>query len=111
MAQRERGAAGARPDARGTRPLPTAHPAEGQGHRSGADLAALRTRLRLLVEPLVNRAELYLEDLTVSRAGRRHLVRVSVDGEHGIGHDELSAISHELSAALDEVEQTDGDLG
>ena len=46
-----------------------------------------------------------LEDLSVTRAGRRYVVRVTVDGDGGIGHDELSDVSREISAALDEAEQ------
>src|SRR5215467_6068512 len=63
MAQRERGAAAARP---------------------ADNLGALRTRLRTLVEPVVSAAGLDLEDLGVSRAGRRHVVRVTVDGDSGV---------------------------
>jgi ribosome maturation factor RimP len=89
MAQRERGAAAARP---------------------ADSLGALRTRLRTLVEPVVSGAGLDLEDLGVSRAGRRHVVRITVDGEEGVGHDELTDVSHRLSAALDEAEAAGGDL-
>ena len=79
--------------------------------RDSGGTSALRTRLRGLVEPLVTADGLFLEDLTVSRAGRRHLVRITVDGDKGVGHDELSEVSRHLSAALDEAEATDGDLG
>jgi ribosome maturation factor RimP len=89
MAQRERSAAAARP---------------------ADNLGAVRTRLRTLVEPVVSAAGLELEDLGVTRAGRRHVVRVTVDGDAGVGHDELTDVSHRLSAALDEAETTGGDL-
>jgi ribosome maturation factor RimP len=89
MAQRERGAAAARP---------------------ADNLGALRTRLRTLAEPVVSAAGLDLEDLGVSRAGRRHVVRITVDGEEGVGHDELTDVSHRLSVALDEAEAAGGDL-
>jgi ribosome maturation factor RimP len=89
MAQRERSAAAARP---------------------ADNLGGVRTRLRTLVEPVVSAAGLDLEDLGVTRAGRRHVVRVIVDGEAGVGHDELTDVSHRLSAALDEAEATNGDL-
>ena len=89
MAQRERSAAAARP---------------------ADNLGAVRTRLRTLVEPVVSAAGLELEDLGVSRAGRRHVVRVTVDGDAGVGHDELTDVSHRLSAALDQAEATGGDL-
>jgi ribosome maturation factor RimP len=89
MAQRERGAAAARP---------------------AESLGALRTRLRTLVEPVVSQVGLDLEDLGVTRAGRRHVVRITVDGEDGVGHDELTDVSHRLSVALDEAEAAGGDL-
>lgn len=83
----------------------------GASTRAAAGTSALRTRLRGLVEPIVSADGLYLEDLTVSRAGRRHLVRITVDADKGIGHDELSDVSRHLSTALDAAEATDGDLG
>lgn len=81
-----------------------------QAARAGADLAAIRSRLRAVVEPLVVQAGLDLEDLTVRRAGRRHLVRVTVDGDGGVGHDELSNVSHDISAALDAAEASGEEL-
>ena len=101
MAQRGRGAAA------GTRPA--AH--TGARRSDGApDLSATRARLRAIVEPTVTGAELDLEDLTVVRAGRRLLVRITVDGEAGVGHDELSEISREISAALDAAEESSGEI-
>src|SRR5215468_5333597 len=78
--------------------------------RRADNLGALRTRLRTLVEPVISAVGLDLEDLGVSRAGRRHVVRITVDGDNGVGHDELTDVSHRLSVALDEAEATDGDL-
>jgi ribosome maturation factor RimP len=84
----------------------------GRATAAGArpDLAALRSRLRGLVEPIVAREGLDLEDLTVAPAGRRYVVRITVDGDGGIGHDELSDVSREISASLDEAERTQGEL-
>jgi ribosome maturation factor RimP len=73
-------------------------------------MAALRERLRALVEPVVAREGLDLEDLSISRAGRRYLVRVTVDADGGIGHDELSEVSRAVSSALDEAEERSGEL-
>jgi ribosome maturation factor RimP len=78
--------------------------------RRADNLGALRTQLRTLVEPVISAAGLDLEELGISRAGRRHVVRITVDGDNGVGHDELTDVSHRLSAALDEAEATDGDL-
>ncbi len=74
------------------------------------ELAALRARLRTLVEPVVSSEGLEVEDVTVSRAGRRYLVRITVDADGGIGHDELSQVSHAISVTLDEAEESSGDL-
>jgi len=84
----------------------------GRGTAAGArpDLAALRSRLRGLVEPIVTREGLDLEDLTVAPAGRRYVVRITVDGDGGVGHDELSDVSREISTGLDEAERTQGEL-
>jgi ribosome maturation factor RimP len=106
MAQRERTAprAAERSPKRGTpdRSTPERAPA--------VDLGALRARLRTLAEPVVTAAGLDLEELTVARAGRRHVVRISVDGDDGVSHDELTEISRELSARLDEAEESAGAL-
>jgi ribosome maturation factor RimP len=74
------------------------------------ELAALRNRLRTLVAPVVSAEGLDLEDVTVARAGRRYVVRITVDADGGIGHDELTDVSHAISASLDEAEETSGDL-
>lgn len=63
-----------------------------------------RSQLREALEPVVAAAGLYLEDVTVT-AGRRALVRAVVDlpdGAGGVGSDELTEVSRQLSAALDE---------
>jgi ribosome maturation factor RimP len=106
MAQRGQGAAArARPAARtGARSGGAAGPG------AASDLAATRARLRAIVEPTVRAADLDLEELTVTRAGRRLLVRVTVDGDNGVGHDELTEVSREISDALDEAEQDGGEV-
>lgn len=70
------------------------------------DVAAIRA----LVTPLVEQAGLDLEGLAVSRAGRRHVVRVIVDGDAGVGHDELGEVSRAISDALDDAERAGGEL-
>jgi ribosome maturation factor RimP len=114
MAQRARGAADrGRPTARSSAHTPgrTDHfddqaPPPLRKH----ELAALRSRLHTLVEPVVRSEGLDLEDVTISRAGRRYLVRITVDADGGVGHDELSDVSHAISASLDEAEESSGDL-
>src|SRR5581483_4200557 len=67
-----------------------------------ADLTARRAQLRAVIEPVVAAAGYDLEDLAVSRAGRRHVVRVVVDGDGGVSLDQVADVSRSLSTALDE---------
>ena len=110
MAQRERGAS----SRTAARPPRTGRPGRGADVREerppAVDLRALREKLRRLVEPAVVDAGLDLDDLVLSRAGRRIVVRVTVDGDAGVGHDELSEVSRDISAVLDEAESRDGEL-
>jgi ribosome maturation factor RimP len=63
-----------------------------------------------LIEPVVTAEGLDLEDVAVSRMGRRHVVRVTVDADGGIGHDELSDVSRAISQALDDAEDRGREL-
>ncbi|MFC3505098.1 ribosome maturation factor RimP [Micromonospora krabiensis] len=76
----------------------------------GGDLTARRNRLREVIEPVVTEAGYDLEDLTVSRAGRRHVVRVIVDSDGGINLDAVADVSRAVSAALDAAEEAGGDI-
>ena len=80
------------------------------GERPRGDLSARRNRLRTVVEPVVVAAGYDLEDLSVSRAGRRDVVRVIVDGDGGIDLDRVADVSRAISRALDRAEETHGDL-
>lgn len=85
----------------------------GAGARSAAGehpagLSAHRARLRAVIEPVVTGGGYDLEDLTVARAGRRSVVRVTVDGDGGVSHEVLADISRDVSAALDAAEASDG---
>jgi ribosome maturation factor RimP len=75
---------------------------------SRAELAAHGAWLRGVIEPVVAQANLDLEDLAVSRAGRRYVVRVIVDGDGGVNLDEIAELSRGVSAAIDEAEQAGG---
>jgi ribosome maturation factor RimP len=66
--------------------------------------AAHRAGVRAVVEPVVVAAGFDLEDLSVTRVGRRHLVRVAVDSDTGVDLDAVADLSRKLSAALDEAE-------
>ncbi|MER7889648.1 ribosome maturation factor RimP [Micromonospora sp. NPDC094482] len=76
----------------------------------GGDLAARRNRLREVIEPVVTAAGYDLEDLNVSRAGRRHVVRVIVDADGGINLDAVANVSRAVSTALDAAEESSGDI-
>ncbi|SCF20987.1 ribosome maturation factor RimP [Micromonospora matsumotoense] len=83
------------------------------GDRAGAsrgDLAARRTKLRDVIAPVVTAAGYDLEDVSVSRAGRRHVVRVIVDADGGINLDAVADVSRLVSAALDTAEEAGGDI-
>jgi ribosome maturation factor RimP len=102
---------------RATRPTgPTGRPRRTAGPRGtdrvarGGDLAARRARLREVIEPVVTAAGYDLEDLSVSRAGRRHVVRVIVDADGGINLDAVADVSRAVSAALDAAEEAGGDI-
>ncbi|MFI0722459.1 ribosome maturation factor RimP [Streptomyces sp. NPDC021224] len=58
-------------------------------------------RLRALFEPLVDKAGLELEEVTLSASGRRRQLLVVVDSEEGVQLDAVAEISRSLSQALD----------
>jgi ribosome maturation factor RimP len=74
------------------------------------DLTAAKARVRQIIEPVVEKAGYDLEDVGVSRAGRRHLVRVLVDTDGGINLDHVAEVSREISAALDAAEERGGEV-
>ena len=65
-------------------------------------------RLTGWIEPVVGAAGYDLEDLVVTPAGRRSIVRVVVDRDEGVTLDDVAEVSRAVSAALDD---NDGDLG
>jgi ribosome maturation factor RimP len=66
------------------------------------------TRLAGWIEPVVGAAGYDLEELVVTPAGRRSVVRVVVDRDQGVTLDDIAEVSRAVSAVLDE---NDGDLG
>ena len=58
-------------------------------------------RLAGLIRPVVAAAGMDLESVRVTVAGRRRLLRVMVDSDHGVSLDDAALISREVSAALD----------
>ncbi|MDP9093708.1 MAG: ribosome maturation factor RimP [Actinomycetota bacterium] len=69
--------------------------------RSADSSAATRQHLRELLGPVVASAGYDLDDVTVTAAGRRKLVRVSVDADGGIDLDAVAAVSRLISETLD----------
>jgi ribosome maturation factor RimP len=67
----------------------------------GGSAAQVRARLLGLLGPVVSAAGYDLEDVTVTLAGRRTLVRVSVDADGGIDLDAVADVSRAVSAAID----------
>jgi ribosome maturation factor RimP len=68
---------------------------------AGASAAQAREHLLELLGPLVSGAGYDLEDVTVTSAGRRSLVRVTVDADGGIDLDAVAVVSRLVSDALD----------
>ncbi|TXS57178.1 ribosome maturation factor RimP [Streptomyces sp. t39] len=61
-------------------------------------------RLRGLLEPLVSAADLDLEEIEVSRAGRRRTLRIIVDSDDGVELDACADLSRAISQKLDETD-------
>ncbi|MEU9013158.1 ribosome maturation factor RimP [Streptomyces sp. NPDC048479] len=61
-------------------------------------------RLRGLLEPLVSAADLDLEEIEVSRAGRRRMLRIIVDSDEGVELDACAELSRAISEKLDETD-------
>jgi len=59
-------------------------------------------RLRELAAEVAGGAGFDLEDLVVVAAGRRRLVRIVIDSDHGVPMDAAAKVSHQLAALLDE---------
>lgn len=61
-------------------------------------------RLRGLLEPLVGKKGLDLEEIEVTPAGKRRVLRVVVDSDEGVELDTCAELSRTLSEVLDETE-------
>jgi ribosome maturation factor RimP len=71
---------------------------------AGGSAAQTRERLLGLLGPVVAAAGYDLEDVTVSVAGRRSLLRLSVDTDGGIDLDAVAEVSRLVSAAIDDTD-------
>jgi ribosome maturation factor RimP len=61
-------------------------------------------RLAELIEPVTAAVGLDLESVRMSVAGKRRLLRIVVDGDHGVSLDDAADVSREISAMLDEAD-------
>ena len=73
-------------------------------------MPASRERLTALLRPVITRAGCDLEELAVVPAGRRQVVRVSVDRDGGVSLDDVADVSRVLSEALDDIDVREPDL-
>ncbi|MEV6671525.1 ribosome maturation factor RimP [Streptomyces sp. NPDC051162] len=65
-------------------------------------------RLRELLAPLVSARELDLEEVEVTTAGKRRVLRVVVDSDAGVELDECADLSRAASEKLDETDAMGG---
>ena len=59
-------------------------------------------RLAELIEPVIAGVGMDLESVRMTVAGRRRLLRIVVDSDHGVNLDDAADVSREVSAVLDE---------
>jgi ribosome maturation factor RimP len=88
-------------------PASAERPASSSGRAAGsARSGQARDRLLDVLTPVVAATGHDLEDVTVTSAGRRSLVRVIVDSDGGVDLDAVADVSRAVSEALDD--DTDG---
>ncbi|MFD9301101.1 ribosome maturation factor RimP [Streptomyces sp. NPDC060048] len=61
-------------------------------------------RLRGLLEPLVAAKGLDLEEIEMSKAGKRRMLRIIVDSDEGVELDACAELSREVSDLMDETD-------
>ena len=66
--------------------------------------AVSRERVRTALDPVVAAAGFDLEDVAVSVAGRRSVIRVIVDRDGGVDMDAIAAVSRVVSDTLDRTD-------
>jgi ribosome maturation factor RimP len=74
----------------------------GQAGQAGQTAPGPTAAVRRLLEPVVETAGYDLEDVTVTPAGRRSLLRLVVDSDDGVSLDDVATLSRTVSAALDD---------
>ncbi|WP_219470755.1 ribosome maturation factor RimP [Nonomuraea rhizosphaerae] len=66
--------------------------------------ASPRDHLMKLLEPVVSAEGLDLEDVKVTQAGKRRLLRVIVDRDGGVSLDDVAEVSQAVSTLLDDTD-------
>lgn len=61
-----------------------------------------------LLEPVIAASGHDLEDVSVSQAGKRRVVRVIVDADGGVNLDDVATVSRDVAEALDETDVLGG---
>jgi ribosome maturation factor RimP len=72
-------------------------------------MTASPARLTALLAPVVEAAGADLEDVAVSKAGKRSVVRVVVDRDGGVSMDDVADVSRVVSDALDALDADEPD--
>ena len=72
--------------------------------------SAVVIRLSQLLAPVVSAGGHDLEDVTVTPAGRRRVVRVLVDRDGGTSLDDIADVSRAVSEALDDIDAREPEL-
>src|SRR3954465_11079481 len=70
-------------------------------------MTASAARLSEVLGPVVEKTGADLEDVSVSKAGKRSVVRVVVDRDGGISLDDVADVSRVVSEALDALDESD----
>lgn len=70
-----------------------------------ASVTALKTRMAEIAASAVTGTGYDLEELSVTRVGRRLLVRITVDGDKGVTLDAVAELSRLISDGLDAADQ------
>lgn len=70
-------------------------------------MTASAARLQELLEPVVAEAGADLEDVSVSKAGKRSVIRIVVDRDGGVSLDDVADLSRVVSEALDALDEQD----
>jgi ribosome maturation factor RimP len=78
--------------------------------KEARSVSASRARVLQVLTPVVTAQGLDLEDVEVTQAGRRSVVRVLVDKDGGVTLDDVADVSRAVSDALDALDEAEPSL-